>query len=115
MGILDVIARVTRLQEGVHLELEESQTPVPEIVIDDQLSSVSENAVQNKVITNAINQLRTNVSNNTSEITVLQNDVQELENEKQDASPLIRRIYVGNDEPPSNTIGRNGDLYFVIP
>ena len=27
----------------------------------------------------------------------------------------LLRIYVGNDEPPSNTIGRNGDLYFVIP
>ncbi len=101
MGILDIITRVERLGDGIkEIQIEDSDDPCG-ITVDSELSTTSENPVQNKVITGAILEQQTQI-----------NDLQE---NKQDYSPYIRKIYIGSDATPSNTLGEDGDLYIYLP
>lgn len=108
MGILDVLTRVQRMDEGVKdITIEDSSTE-PSIIVDSELSAVSENPVQNKVITNAISSQGTEISQNTSEINSLQIN-------KIDKSPYIRKIHIGSTQTPDASLGEDGDLYIYLP
>lgn len=89
MGMLDVITRVLRLDEGVkQIVIDDSVTP--DYIVDSELSTVSTNPVQNKVITNALNN-------------------------KIDKSPYIRKIYIGSEQTPDVSLGDEGDIYIYLP
>lgn len=89
MGMLDVITRVLRLDEGVkQIVIDDSVTP--DYIVDSELSTVSTNPVQNKVITNALNN-------------------------KIDKSPYIRKIYIGSEQTPDISLGDEGDIYIYLP
>lgn len=89
MGMLDVITRVLRLDEGVkQIVIDDSVTP--DYTVDSELSTVSTNPVQNKVITNALNN-------------------------KIDKSPYVRKIYIGSEQTPDVSLGEEGDIYIYLP
>ena len=104
MGMLDVITRVLRLDEGVKEITINDNGSEPSIIIDSVLSTVSENPVQNKVITNRINTIEAQVVDLTNEVDT-----------KQDASPYIRKIYIGSEQTPDVSLGDEGDMYIYLP
>ena len=95
----------------------------PGITVDTELSSESINPVQNKVIYEALDETTTNlrgeITESADDLTAVINsnytDLVGQINTKQDASVLIRRIWIGNDETPSVTLGDNGDIYIYKP
>lgn len=101
LGLLEVLTRVQRLENGVKEISIDDDGEDCDIVVDSELSTISENPVQNKVITSAIGGHTVAIN--------------ELANTKQDYSPFIRRIYVGNEQTPSNTFGEDGDMYIYNP
>ena len=111
MGLLDVLTRVQRLSTGVkQIQIEDDNTS-PTIVIDNQLSSVSENPVQNKVITGAINTINGSINTINNNMASMEAEIQT----KQPYSMLIRRIWIGNDLIPSSSVGQDGDIYIYRP
>ena len=104
MGMLDVITRVLRLDEGVKEIIIDDNESEPSIIIDSELSTVSKNPVQNKVITNRIYTIEAQIDT-----------LEEQIDTKQDASPYIRKIYIGDNETPDESFGEEGDIYIYLP
>lgn len=104
MGMLDVITRVLRLDEGVKEIIIDDNESEPSIIIDSALSTVSKNPVQNKVITNRIYTIEAKIDT-----------LEEQIDTKQDASPYIRKIYIGSEQTPDASFGEEGDIYIYLP
>lgn len=90
-----------------------------EINVDTEMSDVSENAVQNKVIKAYVD----TIPRITVDSTLLPDSTNPVQNKviysnlanKVDKTPNIREIYVGTAETPDPSLGKDGDLYIFKP
>lgn len=115
MGLLEVLTRVRRLDDGLKEITIEDNSTESTIIIDDELSAVSENPVQNKVITNAITEQNTRIVTLDADLINQGARLETQISNKLDKNNLIRKIHIGNTENPPSNLGNDGDLYIYSP
>ena len=92
---------------------------VADVQVDDQMSDVSEHAVQNKVIkayVDAVPHITVDSQISGTSENPVQNKViySNLQN-KADKSPTLRQIHIGTSETPDPSLGNDGDIYIFKP